>query len=57
MCMAEKNAIHKNLYGIVFSSIKTSPFEIEILIRKLESDDLKKAMKAYKILKKKFKGK
>ena len=44
-------------YGIVFSSIKTSPFEIEILIRKLESDDLKKAMKAYKILKKKFKRK
>jgi hypothetical protein len=45
------------IYGIVFGSVKTGPFEIEVLIRQLESDDLKKAMKAHKILKKKFKMK
>ncbi len=43
--------------GIIFSSMKRGTFEIEVLIRELESKDLKKAMKSYKILKKKFRNK
>lgn len=43
--------------GITFSLTKNSTFEIELLLRELESNDLKRAMKSYKMLKRKFKNK